>query len=130
MGVPSRIWRRNTISTVAGIDVYKRQMADSQAMYFVLGGEEYYMKDSLALREIDPETAEMQVILDEMPGIMRGLYVQEPVYCLLYTSRSTWSSRVLFSTVMSPKLASWKVVEPSRGIRWRITKGSPASTRA
>lgn len=55
-------------------------MADSQAMYFVLGGEEHYMKDSLALREIDPETAEMQVILDEMPGIMRGLYVQEPVY--------------------------------------------------
>ena len=42
---------------------------------------------------------------------------------------STWSSRVLFSTVMSPKISSWKVVVPSSGMRWRMTKGSPAAAR-
>ena len=35
----------------------------------------------------------------------------------------------MFSTVISPKEASWKVVVPSCGMRWRMTKGSPASTR-
>ena len=31
--------------------------------------------------------------------------------------RRTWSSSVLFSTVMSPKDTSWKVVVPSWGMR-------------
>lgn len=54
--------------------------ADSQARYVVMGGEGYFMPDSLALREIDPDTAEMTVLLAEMPGIMRGLYVRQTVY--------------------------------------------------
>ena len=31
---------------------------------------------------------------------------------------------------MSPNISSWKVVEPSSGMRWRMTKLSPAAARA
>lgn len=37
-------------------------------------------EQSRTLREIDPDTAEMTVLLEEMPGIMRGLYVRQTVY--------------------------------------------------
>ena len=62
-----------------------------------------------------------QVVVDDIGEVIGGQAVPLDEHLVVQVS---------FSTVMSPKMASWKVVVPPLGIFWRMTYGSPASTRA